>query len=608
MKSEWVALLLVLALCAGACPATIYVDDNAPGDLGPSDPNVGDPQEDGSSQHPFDSVQEAIDAAANGDTIIVAPGRYLSPDPWAYAELKFKGKSIRLVSSAPTSLSMAERTVLGGVVIFQGNEDPNCLLKGFKIQNHDCGGILGNKTQATISHCIISGNGPCGATVLKDVRGRIANCLIVDNTTFHDCGVLPVVSGCPILVNCTIANNASGIALNCADAPKIDQIVIRNCIIWNNQDHEQIQILNRWRALTTQIEYDLIENWNATGGLAGLSGQSTLLEDDPAFAQPGFWEEVPQRPTRESGSTDKAKKILVEGDYHLRSEGWRWNNGQPVHGSPWYFDTSTSPAVDAGDPMDSLGEELERVPGDPEGQWGFNHAIDLGAYGGTKEASLSPTWASPAPGVGAVDLRDYWPSRGIFVNRWFVHNPQGTARWFSMWNTGSFGDFAVSALQTINAPDWVTMVYCVFLYVDQTFYMVTDKAVLNLLPKIPERFQAKYPQYLVVGATIQAPYDPFVKQAVQYRSVVVARGTLAQVLAGTSISPAQFLAGAWPDVIALRGINADGTTGDPIAIFARGFGPLLLAGQPVEGAEVNGKTFGAVEPETPPAARPATRG
>jgi hypothetical protein len=606
MKSEWVALLLVLALCAGAYPATIYVDDNAPGDLGPSDPNVGDPQEDGSSQHPFDSVQEAIDAAANGDTIIVAPGHYLSPDPWAYAELKFKGKSIRLVSSAPTSLSMAERTVLGGVVIFQGNEDPNCLLKGFKIQNHDCGGILGNKTQATISHCIISGNGPCGATVLKDVRGRIANCLIVDNTTFHDCGVLPVVSGCRELVNCTVANNLSGVEITNDGLPSGSLITLRNCILYGNQG--SFQLIERWNQTLprgAQIDYCLIGDWSPAER-SGISvwPRETMLSSDPCFVRLGYWQDAPAPPRgRESVPLQARKKILVEGDYHLQSAGWRWSP-QPVHGSHWYFDPSTSPAIDAGDPMDSLGEELERGPDDPEGQWGVNHAIDLGAYGGTTQASLAPTEGEP-PGVGAVDLRDYWPLTAGDFNQWLVHNPEGIA-----WGLTVTGQLlgpggAVCTLTSRNAPDWAArLYYC--LYVARTLYVTADVRTLHLPVEVPQQIQAQYPQFLGLGATIEVPYNPFAQGGVQYRTVLVARGTLAEVLAGTSMEPTQFLAGAWPDVIALREVKADGTTGDPIAIFARGFGPLLIAGQPVEQAGVDGKRFGAGT--VPSGTRPATRG
>ncbi|OHB66990.1 MAG: hypothetical protein A2Y76_02840 [Planctomycetes bacterium RBG_13_60_9] len=242
-----------MGLLGGTLPASIYVNDDAPADPGPRDPNLSDPNEDGSTQHPFDEIQEAIDVAQKGDTIVVRPGTYLTRDPWAYAELRFRGKSIRLVSEIPTSLDMADHTILRGVVIFDGIEDRNCLLQGFKIQNHNYGGILGNKTQATISHCIISGNGPCGATVLKDVRGQITNCVIVDNTTFHDCGVLPVASGCPTLLNCTIANNASGIAINCDDSPRISQIVIHNCVIWNNQDNQQIRISNTRQSTVIQI-------------------------------------------------------------------------------------------------------------------------------------------------------------------------------------------------------------------------------------------------------------------------------------------------------------------------------------------------------------------
>ena len=82
------------------------------------------------------------------------------------------------------------------------------------------------------------------------------------------------------------------------------------------------------------------------------------------------------------------------------------------------------------------------------------------------------------------------------------------------------------------------------------------------------------------------------------------RGTLAEVLAGTSMTPAQFLAGTWPDVIALREKRTDDTLADPIAIFARGFGPLLLAGQPIDGAIIRSKVFGNA-PALTPAARVA---
>src|SRR5262245_39371151 len=42
---------------------TLYVDDDAPGDPGPDEPGVSDPMEDGTAAHPFDRIQEALDAA-----------------------------------------------------------------------------------------------------------------------------------------------------------------------------------------------------------------------------------------------------------------------------------------------------------------------------------------------------------------------------------------------------------------------------------------------------------------------------------------------------------------------------------------------------------------
>ncbi|MEN6333036.1 MAG: right-handed parallel beta-helix repeat-containing protein [Phycisphaerales bacterium] len=573
MRNRWIALLLISSALAGLLRAQIHVDDNAPNDPSPYYSRGSDTDADGSAAHAFDSVQKAINAAVDGDTIVVAPGRYLSPDPWEYDEISFKGKSIRLVSSAPTDFAVIEQTVLCGVVIFDGVEDANCLLQGFKIQNHTCGGILGNGTQATVSHCILSGNGPCGATVIKDVKGPIRNCLIADNTTFHDCGVQPVISGFTQLINCTIANNLTNVSIP-SDASA------HNCIFWGNEDPQTAVSTPTRAGPSATLTYTLVENWTR--------GQSNgNIIDDPCFVRLGSWQEVPNAPTR-GASSATTTTILIEGDYHLRSQGWRWSTRE-VHGSHWYYDPATSPAVDSGDVRDAMGEELERVPDDPEGKCGFNRAIDRGAYGGTSQASLSPT-CGETPGIGAVALADYWPllSAG---NQWFIRNADGSPRGIVS-TTFSDGTKSVSSIGFSGAPDWVK--YLSYSYADRTFYLIQGVVDATRPPVPSEKIHAQYPEFPVAGSTVDVPYDPFTSGTVRYQTALVVRGTLDEVLAGTSMDPAELIKGPWPDVIAFKKVREDGTAGEPIAIFARGLGPLFIAGYPVAGATVNSATFGTV--------------
>jgi hypothetical protein len=238
------------------------------------------------------------------------------------------------------------------------------------------------------------------------------------------------VSGCPTLINCTIANNLSGVELPGVGLPGTRDGAVHNCIIYGNQG-TQLYYPPAGRGLSVSVDYCLIPDWGSATRPPTMGGESTVWAADPCFVRWGYWEDAPATPAGRTRAVVRAAaaadttKVLVEGDYHLQSQGWRWSE-QPIHGSNWYFDISTSPAIDAGDPRDGLAEEPERAPDDPEGRWGFNHAIDLGAYGGTTQASLAPTQGEP-PGVGAVDLQDYWPVN--FTTRWTLLNPEGTDGW-----------------------------------------------------------------------------------------------------------------------------------------------------------------------------------
>ena len=88
-------VVVVVGLAGGAGAETLYVDDNAPSDPGAGDPLVSDPAEDGSPAHPFDAIQEAIDAASDDDMVIVRDGTYTGE---GNRDINFNGKAVHLMS------------------------------------------------------------------------------------------------------------------------------------------------------------------------------------------------------------------------------------------------------------------------------------------------------------------------------------------------------------------------------------------------------------------------------------------------------------------------------------------------------------------------------
>ena len=192
-----ICALLLTALAAATVAATeYYVKKDGTGD--------------------FTAIQPAINAAQDGDTIIVYSGTY-------YENIRFGGKNIVLRSVDPTDINLVQQTVINGgghwspVVSFSGTEDESCQISGFTITNGRPtfgGGIrggpeFGDHTRAAISYCIITGNSAYDyGGGIYHCDGVISNCTICDNEARHYYG--GGLLGCDgVISNCTISDNTA---------------------------------------------------------------------------------------------------------------------------------------------------------------------------------------------------------------------------------------------------------------------------------------------------------------------------------------------------------------------------------------------------------------
>ncbi len=133
------------------------------------------------------TVQEAIDAAADGDEIIVSPGQY------EFA--RFGGRNVVLRSTNPTSPTVVETTRLMGVE-FSGTETPECRVEGFSITNEIDSSetlcVFGRGTRATIRNNVIGdieAHGYWGAyeRVTTALARGIWDCDgLIENNTFRN--------------------------------------------------------------------------------------------------------------------------------------------------------------------------------------------------------------------------------------------------------------------------------------------------------------------------------------------------------------------------------------------------------------------------------------
>lgn len=310
----------------------IYVDDDALNDPEPYDLTVSDPDEDGTRAHPYDSVQQAIDEASDGCTIVVLPGGYVET-------IDFLGKSLEITSAEPDrpddlTFPIIDGDAQGPVVTFASGEQRDCILRGFVLIG-GAGSIDCIDSSPSIRNCVITGNRSSGLN-----RGVI-HC--VDSRTVFD--------------NCTIADNYDGDNNGTFYLVRSDPN-LSNCIVWNNLPSDFVADVE---------SCPLVRFSDTTIGWAGEGN----IEAEPFFALPGYWAD----PADLARALDPAEPaaVWIPGDYHLMSFTGRWD---PT-GEEWVSDEATSPCIDMGNP--EMPWAMEALPN--------GGRINMGAYGGTSQAS-----------------------------------------------------------------------------------------------------------------------------------------------------------------------------------------------------------------------------
>ncbi len=343
-------------------------------------------------------IQDAINDADPCNVIIVSPGIYNE-------DIDFAGKQITLSSSDPNNPKIVASTIIEGsdtAVTFAYSEKVNSIITGFTITGGDIG-IYCDAASPTISKCRIIENNGNGIEMQNNASPNISYCEILCNqgngltlaagrkSNFS----MPVIEhsviaanrlhgifcNLPLVNNCTIAANGyRGIS---GQQPKVNNSII----FYNSRDTDNVQL----ESISAAITYSDIQ-----GGWAGTGN----INQDPCFSETGFYDE-------KDTSGNVSDDTWLTGDYHIKSNVGRWD----PNSSKWVQDDVTSPCIDTGDPNSVWANEL----------WPHGKRINMGAYGGTTQASLSLSNVGDIKDINGDDIVS-WEDVLRLLDKWNASN------------------------------------------------------------------------------------------------------------------------------------------------------------------------------------------
>jgi hypothetical protein len=331
----------------------------------------------------YTTIQAAINASSNGDTVLVDPGTY-------FENINFRGKQIVLTSrffitNDPATIwatvingSTPTQPDSGSCVIFNNNEDSTTVLQGFTLTGgsgtkwqdehgagryREGGGILVAYSSPVIQFNIIHGN------VVTDVTGVVST----------GGGGIRAGDSYQRIYNNIIMNNTgrygAGIVLNYAGGEVKNNII---CVNYGSQSYgagSGMWINGSFSRPKTFYNNTIVSN-SAVSGTPGIYGYGSV---QASFTNNIVWGNTSPSGLQISGGNFTIRYCDVQGGY----TGAGNLNVDPLFADSNYYLSSGSPCIDKGD-SSTIYNDKEDPNNLGNALWPSRGTLrnDMGAYGG----------------------------------------------------------------------------------------------------------------------------------------------------------------------------------------------------------------------------------
>ena len=241
----------------------------------------------------YSTIQQGIDAASDGDTVLVASGTY-------YENIDYKKKNIVVMSHEGSDSTIIDGMANGSVVIM--DTTINAELIGFHLTNGLAsagGGIKSTAGNIKLKDLIIEGNqADYGYSIIGTMQSKITvDDLIVYNNLSSQMIIgagLYFRDASEITINhSTLINNFSA-EINPAHSLKIfggTTLTLNNTILWNMDDGNVLESYNGWGNNIINITYSDIEGGvdsvlQTGDGTSLINWSENNIYSDPLFCDP----------------------------------------------------------------------------------------------------------------------------------------------------------------------------------------------------------------------------------------------------------------------------------------------------------------------------------